>query len=471
MIALYPGVTPPAYATPRDPTRATRGARAAALSGLLGAPLMPHQRWIIDVASEVGTEPDTWRYKLVIVTLPRQSGKTTIVRAKKLDRALAKPARQCLYTAQTGKDARKKWREWTEVITARQSPLRPFARLRLSAGDSSLTFPNASFLAPFAPTPDGVHGFTPHDIDVDECWSFSEEEGAALMAALDPAQITLPDRQLWLLSTMGDASSTWWHSLIDAGRASVTDPTSTTAYFEWSADEALADADPYSPDTLAFHPALGHTQTLEALLEAAGKEFMTPDLWRRSYLNLRTRTRVTVVQLAVWDRCAGADDHPPPLSDCWISYAAARDRSGAAIWAAHRLPSGWPCLHHIASRPGTAWVAKTAAQLTRVAGTVADRGPETRAVTAELDTLTGRPPDVLTDTDRATAHAWFLGRIKDETIRHDADPGLRAALAALVLQPGLGFDPVKSAGPIDHAEAAAIAAWRSVHTPAGIPIA
>src|SRR5690606_20372830 len=68
---------PPKYATPRDPSRRTYGGEISRVAVALGKPPMPHQQLIYDV----GTELDSFGnlvYELVIVTLPRQSGKTTL---------------------------------------------------------------------------------------------------------------------------------------------------------------------------------------------------------------------------------------------------------------------------------------------------------------------------------------------------------------------------------------------------------
>ena len=56
----------------------TRGGQQAKLARLLGLPLMPHQRQILDVAGEI-MPSGLPAYRTVVVTVPRQSGKTTLV--------------------------------------------------------------------------------------------------------------------------------------------------------------------------------------------------------------------------------------------------------------------------------------------------------------------------------------------------------------------------------------------------------
>src|SRR5215471_10973954 len=64
----------PVLATART-DRLTYGGAVAALAQALGKPMMPWQSYVADVALEVD-EDGRFAYQLVIVTVPRQSGKT-----------------------------------------------------------------------------------------------------------------------------------------------------------------------------------------------------------------------------------------------------------------------------------------------------------------------------------------------------------------------------------------------------------
>jgi hypothetical protein len=66
---------PPRYATPRT-DRETLGSEAAAIAEQLGLPLMPHQRLVVDVGLELRPGTRIPAYGLVIVSWPRQCGKT-----------------------------------------------------------------------------------------------------------------------------------------------------------------------------------------------------------------------------------------------------------------------------------------------------------------------------------------------------------------------------------------------------------
>src|SRR5215471_15214010 len=77
----------PAIATARTPERLTFGGAVAKLAAAMGRPLMPWQSYVADVALEVD-DAGRFCYQLVLVTVPRQSGKTTLFEAVLDHRAL-----------------------------------------------------------------------------------------------------------------------------------------------------------------------------------------------------------------------------------------------------------------------------------------------------------------------------------------------------------------------------------------------
>ena len=117
----------PRYETRRNPSRKTRGAELAAIAHRLGTPLMAWQEQVANVGLEV-LEDGTPAYREIVVTVPRQSGKTALVLAWEVHRALAWGSAQAIaYTAQTGFDARRKLMD-DQVPALQNSPLAPTIR-------------------------------------------------------------------------------------------------------------------------------------------------------------------------------------------------------------------------------------------------------------------------------------------------------------------------------------------------------
>ncbi|MGH9002702.1 MAG: terminase large subunit domain-containing protein [Acidimicrobiia bacterium] len=265
---------PPRFATPRTAGRATHGPALAETAGRFGVALLPWQRLVADV----GLEHDAGHlgYRDVVVAVPRQSGKTTLLLAVMVHRMLAAPGRRVAYMAQTRLAARGKLFDtlWPMV---RRSPLGPLFTLTRATGAETLRAANGSILSILSADEAAGHGET-FDLSVlDECWAL----GAAAEQAVRPAMVTRPNAQLVMASTAGTERSVFWRSKVDAGRTAATLGLPGVAFFEWSAP---ADADPGDPAVWrACMPALGHTvdeATVQADLAA-----MAPAEFRRAYLN------------------------------------------------------------------------------------------------------------------------------------------------------------------------------------------
>ncbi len=109
---------PPRYSTRRNPDRQTIGPAIAKVSENLRAPFMPWQRHVADIAGEINPRTGQLQYRTIIITVPRQQGKTTLVLALAVHRAIGFGRRQRItYTAQTGVDAREKWQDdWLPIL-------------------------------------------------------------------------------------------------------------------------------------------------------------------------------------------------------------------------------------------------------------------------------------------------------------------------------------------------------------------
>src|ERR1035437_2593601 len=100
---------PPPWSAPPTPGRLSLGQKVAAVAEMLGIPLMPWQQLVADVGLELLPGTLIPAYREVIVTVPRQSGKTSLVLAIEVQRALGWPELQpIVYLGQDGSEARRK---------------------------------------------------------------------------------------------------------------------------------------------------------------------------------------------------------------------------------------------------------------------------------------------------------------------------------------------------------------------------
>ena len=242
---------------------------------------MPCQRLVADIAYEIDDETGRLAYREVRLTVPRQSGKTTLMLAAMTHRCIAMGDRQrVFYTAQTGKDARLKWED-EHVPVLERSALSPLIQVRRTNGSEAIRWNNGSLWSLLATTESAGHGAQADLGVLDEAFSYVDDR---LEQAMKPAMVTRPQPQLWIVSTAGTEDSLYLNEKIDDGRMrAAAGATSSVAFFEWSAPE---EADIASPDTWrACMPALGLTVPIEAI--RSDFESMREPEFRRAYLNQR----------------------------------------------------------------------------------------------------------------------------------------------------------------------------------------
>lgn len=321
---------------------------------MLGTPPMPWQEWAADVIGEL-TPAGLPRWPMVVISVPRQSGKTTLSLATCVHRMMIGRRRRVWSTAQTGQKARKKWLEQVELLEDDSFPLRPLFKARRAAGSEQLTLTSlSSTFSPHPPTEDSLHGEQSDLNFIDEGWVFDDAEAQALMQAIVPTQTTRPGAQTIVVSTMGTAASTWFHGLVDKARL----PGSGIALLDWGIGP---DDDPTDLDLIARnHPAFGHTVDMQALERAASQ--LAPAEFARAYGNRRTAARERFIPLTSWQSAMSTDPIP---ADAPVVFGAAIDweRTETAIAAAALDADGTPIIEIVDCRPGTGWAAPRLVEL------------------------------------------------------------------------------------------------------------
>lgn len=461
---------PPRHYTLRDPGLESRGAQVAKVACALGRPFLPWQAYVADVATEINPPGSHffWRYQIIVIVVPRQAGKTTLMRSILTDRCITRAGTSVVMSAQLGKDSSDRWEDLVQDVE--DGPLGAFVSVKRGKGDQRCIWPNRSKIEPFTPTKKGVHGKSPHVGLLDEVWAFSKEDMDEVLTALNPAMVTKRDRQLFIISAAGDATSTYLNELIDACRAVPAGQRAEIAYFEWSADE---DADPYDPETWEFHPGLDGLITLEDLAVESKPENNSHANWLRSYLNRRIVSSSTILDLDAFDALAG--DQEQPAADA-VAYAfdVAIDRTSASIWASWRDDAGRLNLRVFKTGPGVDWLEAEIRDLLaagRVVG--ADDGGPNR-LTIDRLTRAGLPIQTLSGRDAATAWTALKAAIKagPAALVHDGEPALHDALAVAAekrVADAVMLDRRNSLGAIDPALAASTAAWYADHLLTSIP--
>lgn len=275
------------------------------------------------------------------------------------------------------------------------------------------------------------------------------------MQAIVPTQNTRPNAQTIMLSTMGDANSTWWHDIVDKARA-MDDP--RVCVIDWGLDESIDAGDVEA--VINAHPAVGHTINPQAIYDAHAA--LKPSEFARAYANQRTATRAAVfdgdtIAAVLHDGDTIASDSPVVFG-----VAVAWDRSETVIAAAGYSAAGRPVAEIVDARPGTRWAIDRIQDL--------DRSHSPRAImldahspAAVLATDPHLDDFITTPTPReiAAGTGALLDGIRDGALTLRTDRGLASSLARLTLRNvgdlGQMMDRKRSPGSIAPLEAAALA--------------
>lgn len=423
-------VVAPRYATPRDHRYKSMGPGAGKLGRLMGLPFMPWQQQVADTALEVD-DRGIYRYGTVVLTVPRQSGKTSLLRPVMAQRCLAIPRGRVWLTAQLRQDARDTWTDTVEVIE--DSPLAGLVTKRATNGSETLTFRDQrSTLRLFnAGSDKALHGKQSDLVFVDESFAFTEEQGDQILQAVIPTQATRPGAQLWIVSTAGTAASTWLRQLVLDGRAGAG---RRTCYFEWSIPEDtedLGDLETY----LRYHPAVGHTIGREALESA--QERMKPSEFARAYGNFWTSAAEWAIAPAIWQAAASTAsvDRRRPFA---IGIEVAANRSGGAIVACGTgAETGLPIMEIIDIRPGIGWIVERVLELLRaypqmtiVIDPVSPAGSVHRKLVEHQERRHRVPLADFATAEYVDAHVDFLDSLTAGRLQQPNEPRLDTALAA-----------------------------------------
>lgn len=322
---------------------------------------MPWQRHVVDVALEIDPASGRLVYRDVGLTVPRQSGKTTLILATAVHRALGFGQRQNItYAAQTRNDARKKWED-EHVVTLEGSPFRRLIRsVRKTNGNEAVLWKNGSRHGIIANTEKSGHGSTLDLGFLDEAFAQVDNR---MEQAFKPAMATRHNAQMWVVSTAGTNASVYLKAKIARGRQRVDDDhRSGVAYFEWSAPE---DADPTDEDVWwSCMPAVGHTIDRDVIRA----DFASMDLveFQRAYLNQwpDRNPRDRVIPAATWEALGDSGSRPDP-SKLVFSVDVPPDRGSAAISSAGRRPDGRLHVKITDFAEGIGWVPDRFVELNR----------------------------------------------------------------------------------------------------------
>lgn len=380
---------------------------------------MPWQKQIADIALEMMPDGSP-AYRELNVLVPRQCGKTSLMLAMELHRALLWGTPQTIgYTAQTGWDARRKLID-DQVPMLEGSPLRDtIKRVYRGAGMEAIHFKNGSRIDVMPSTPTAGHGRVVSLGVIDEAFADIDDrrEGSLL-----PAMATKRDAQLFVISTAGTMESLYLKRKVEQGRAMVDAGIDEgTAYFEFSAHE---DDDIDDPSVWYQNiPALGITIDESVIRHA--RSTMTEGEFRRAMLCQWTVIDDAAIPAKYVQRVL--DGQTTPSGTLSFGIDVAMDRS----WASISVSDETGRVELIEHRENVSWVVDRALELYRKhrGALVVDGYSPANSLVDRLE-AGGIPVTRYTLRDMTAACGVFYDAVLDDAIRIRPHTSLEAAIAA-----------------------------------------
>jgi len=359
----------PRYATPRRSERNTLGGVAGKIATTLGTPYMPWQQDVADVALEINPRTGRLAYDDVRVTVPRQSGKTTLLLPIVLTRWQASAwlggPQNMLYFAQNRIKARKKWLKSFVNSLNRCDSIENRYSVHLTTGDEYVEFDDGSSFGIDSTTESAVHGDSLDWAAQDEAFALPDFR---MDQAVIPTMATRPSPQFWIVSTAGKDDSVYLWNKVETGRDEVmAGSVGKTCYVEYSAPEDT-DPDDYTDRRVWYScmPALGYTIDEEAVQSAYDKMKSNVSEFARAYLNIWPDEVInSKIPLGWWRACAdpGSAIAGQPAFAVDVSW----DRSTACIVAVGTsvIDENRVAVEVVDYRPGmgTRWVVPRLVQL------------------------------------------------------------------------------------------------------------
>jgi len=304
----------------------------------LGIKLMPWQKSWLEIALTKAESGFPLHDVASILSIPRQSGKTTVVRVLIGWWSVKFPESWSVYVAQTRDVAAK------HIMALGDEMVKAGLDVRVYRGvPQYVIFGNGSQIHAAAPNYTSLHGATISGVAViDEAWTSLSAE---ILQSVVPARAAAPQSLLVMLSTMGTADSDSWNSFVDRGR----DGEEGISYTEYSMDTESQDLFD-EEEWWSWMPALGITQTVRSI--RAGMQILSPGEARRAYGNIPTSTLHELFDMEIWNPAQDVFQEPR-VGDLVLGLSAnATLPRGAAVAAAWMRDDEKWHIDIVESRPG-----------------------------------------------------------------------------------------------------------------------
>lgn len=393
------------------------------------------------------------------LSLPRQVGKTYLIGALVFALCVNEPGLLVIWSAHHARTHGETFLAM-QGFAAREKVHPHVEQTFKGSGDEEIRFHNGSRILFGARERGFGRGIPGVDILIfDEAQILSDRAMSNMLATLNTSQFGL---QLYIGTPPkpDDMSEAFTRMRNEAKANTLVDG----AWIEFGADkDAKHDDHKQWAKANPSYPKRTPAQSMMRL-----KRKLTEEDWVREGLGIWDENDGAGV-LPGWPDCFEEVDPPPPSA---IGLGVSLNSQFGSIASADVLDDGRVNLSAVDRRPHTAWMIAEAKRIQdeyRCAVVVDEKTADGTLVQALEDA--GVDVTVMNLADLVAAHSEMVNRVRSKTLTHQRTTELDTAVGNLAWrQVGDGrqaFGRLKSAGPIDMAEAAAAAMWGALQAPQG----
>lgn len=443
------------------------GRDAAALAAAYFGDPLPWQASVLEdlLARD---ERDKYEAKVYAIAIPRQNGKSWVVRARCFY-GLVVCGEAILFTCQHGDTADEMFKALSSVFEDEaNAELHALLKtVRKTNGQQAIYLENGGMIRFTTRTNSLARGKTYDVLIYDEAQELTVAQQAASLPTISAGRQGNP--QTIYLGTPPDPTcvGTVFRDMHDRAH----DGTSSAAWVEWSADRI---GDPLDEGRwLASNPSLGALLNPDAVRAEA--ESMPPDAFARERLGWWSEMEAAVehaIDAADWAACARKGGDPADGLTC-AAVKFAPDGSVAALATCVKPAEGAPFVRvidvkamHDATQPFAQWLVDRRETIAAVA---LDGRHGVAAIKARLAAL-GMPPRAIVEVstrDAVAANSMFCDAVTGGDVAHGAQPSLDDAATKTAKRKigadGFGFESTED-GEAALIEAAALAYWQAMTT-------
>lgn len=434
---------------------------------LLGMTLFPWQKWLLVHALELN-EDFTYRFRVVIVEVARQAGKTTVMVILALWHIYAKGSRTVIATAQDLANAERAWALGVEYAQSDEE---------LNDLIEKVTLAHPKVLAVQCPTIGklceyrvasasrrGARGFSGDLILLDE---LREHQNWDSWAAVTNTMNARPRAQAWAFSNAGDALSVvlrylrttahkalgWPDGDADADILGEVDPdvaeeddAEVLGWFEWSAPPTAKRSDRQA--WAQANPSLNHTAVIA---DCVTERALAANLRTQPGHQFDMEVMCRFVALAdsgpfpdgKWANTLDNTARPAQNAKSVICVEVSTTRSAAVIVKAALDEQGRAVVGVMESLAGTDWIPNwLTTNRDTYTGLVVRSGAGSPVLSLLQEFTEAKLPVIeWKGAEVSAAFGQLFDRVRDENIQHLSHPGLDAAATTAVprIQPAGGF--------------------------------